>query len=112
MDPTREERNDQAQEKQRQGIPGRGIATRFLGRIGRRIAVQTALRGFAALLANPITLIVIGVTVGVFIIVFVIVFAGGFGGVPGAPTLETTPTIVPTETETPTPTPAAPESAL
>lgn len=106
MDPTQEERNDQSQEKQKQGILGRGIATRPLGRIGRRIAVQAALRGFAALVANPIALIVIGVAVGVFIIVFVIVFLGGFGGVPGAPTLEPTPAIAPTETKIPTLTPA------
>lgn len=117
MDPTPEEnQKDQNQERQPgQGIISRGInsinnlrtAKKLLSnpinKIGSRALAQTALRGFAAFLsANPWIWLVLGIVILV-IIVFVIVFSGFSGGIPGAPTLETTPTIAPAETITPTP---------
>ena len=80
----------------------RGLTNPF-GKIGQRVAAQTALRGFAAFLAtNPWVWLVLGIAI-LFIVVFVIVFSGFSGGIPGAPTTEPTPTIAPTETTTPTP---------
>lgn len=105
MEPTLEEQQEDSSQKQqqRQGILSRGINTlnnlrganrlfsNPVGRIGSRIAIQTAARGFAAFLAGPGLPIAIAI-IAVFIFTFIIV---GFGG--GVPSSEPA-----------TPTPAAP----
>lgn len=114
MDPTQEERNNQSQEKQKQGILGRGInsinnlrganklLSNPLGKIGSRVATQTALRGFSALLASQVGLPILIAIVS--IVVFTIII--GFGGAPGAPSSQTSvqaPPAEPTLNITPTP---------
>lgn len=118
MDPALEEK----QEKQKQGFISRGInslnnlrgANRLpsnpLGKIGSRVAVQTALRGFAALLAGPG--LPVAITLGA-ILLFTMIIVVGFGGAPGAPSSQTSVQAPPAEpTLNVTPTPAEPESAL
>lgn len=120
MDPTLDEnQGNQPQEKQKQGIVSRGInsfnrartLSNPLGKIGSRVATQTALRGFSALLASQVGL-PIAIALGA-ILLFTTIMIMVFGGAPGAPSSQTSVQAPPTETtETITPTPAAPESAL
>lgn len=114
MDPTLgEKQNDQAQE--RRGIISRGInsfnslrgANRLFsnpfGKIGSRVATQTALRDFAALLAGP------GLPVAIalgLVLLFTVIIIMGFGGAPPFETSIQTPTVPiaePTKLITPTP---------
>lgn len=106
MDPAPEEKqNDQTQEKKSGGGIGQGINVinnlmsagikNPFGKIGSKVAAQTALRGFAAFLASPAGLPIL-ITI-VLVVVFTVVVMS-FGG---APAIEST------QTQTPTPTPPA-----
>ncbi len=112
MDPTPDNNTSQKENQKRGPISqaldliGGGFKNP-LGKIFPKAAGQTALRGFAAFLAaNPWVWLVLGIVILV-IVVFVIVFSGASGGVPGAPTLEPTPTIGPTQTQIPIASPPA-----
>ncbi|MBI2613948.1 MAG: hypothetical protein HYW62_04190 [Candidatus Levybacteria bacterium] len=117
MYPTQEEKQNYQDQKQesRQGIISRGInsvnnlrnANRLfsnpIGRIGSKVAVQTALRGFAVFLIGPGLPILIAIVL-VSVLTFIIV---GFGGAPALETgVQTLPNHLPTQK--PTSPPAAP----
>lgn len=108
MNPTLEEKqNDQAQGKQSGGGVNRGINTinnlmgfkNPFGKIGSRVIVQTALRGFAAFLAGPG--FPIAVALG-FVLLFTIIIVMGFGGAPPSEINNQATNVTPAETITPT----------
>lgn len=106
MDPApQEKQKDQVQEKHSEGgigqginvinnLMGGGIKNPF-GKIGSKVASQTALRGFAAFLASPAGLPIL---IAIALVVVFTVIVMGFGGVPA---------IEPTRIQAPTPTPLA-----
>ena len=109
MDPTTEEKqNDQAQEKRSGGGIGQGINAinklvrgelkNPLGKIGSRVALQTALRGLSAFLASPAGLPIL--IAMMLVVVFTIIIVG-FGGTPPLESNNQAVNAPPTEPPTP-----------